>query len=171
MAFIRVKQVKNNVYCYIVENKWIKGKKTPKQKVKKYLGRVYMYYDNKKDFYRIMNIQDSAKYMKENAKAVIISDLIRAELLRKGFIDKKNKLIQDKVSYLPDKNVFLVKGREKNISIASNHGFLHEWTIKRILDFKKKGNKRNSGLLLAKYFVEAGIAVPREVFVVVFEKS
>ena len=40
MAYIRKKKIKGKNYYYIVEGIYEKGKKTPKQKVIKYLGTI-----------------------------------------------------------------------------------------------------------------------------------
>ena len=41
MVFVRIKKIKGNEYGYLVHNKRNKRKKTVKQKVKAYLGRLY----------------------------------------------------------------------------------------------------------------------------------
>ena len=40
MVYIRIKQVKNNGYAYLVESKWNKEKHTSQQIIKQYLGPV-----------------------------------------------------------------------------------------------------------------------------------
>ena len=40
MVYIRIKQVKNNGYVYLVESKWNKEKHTSQQIIKQYLGPV-----------------------------------------------------------------------------------------------------------------------------------
>ena len=40
MVYIRIKQIKNNGYAYLVESKWNKEKHTSQQIIKQYLGPV-----------------------------------------------------------------------------------------------------------------------------------
>ena len=40
MVYIRIKQVKNNDYAYLVESRWNKEKHTSQQIIKQYLGPV-----------------------------------------------------------------------------------------------------------------------------------
>ena len=59
MSFIRTKKIDGKEYAYLVENKWykhsFKGKgRGPRQKVSKYLGRVYNF--NKTENIDINNI-------------------------------------------------------------------------------------------------------------------
>lgn len=59
------------------------------------------------------------------------------------------------------------KGR-KEVSIAMNEGCLNSYTLARLLNFKAEGH--NAGMEFAKAFVEAGIEVPKELFVGMFSK-
>jgi len=159
MSFIRVKKIAGKEYAYLVENKWYKrrhkGKnKGPRQKVTKYLGRVHVFDKvNDVDFYNFKKINDLEKYLK-NSRHKIFKDLVEWELFRHAInneeftIDYSNKKIL--------KN-------NKHISLRMNEGFLNSFTLDRLFNLKS-----GDSYYLAKCFVEAGIEVPKEVFVGVF---
>ena len=63
----------------------------------------------------------------------------------------------------------VLKGN-KEVSLAINEGFLNSYTLARLLKFKFGHDTEKAGLDFAKCFVEAGIEVPKEVFVGIFEK-
>jgi hypothetical protein len=56
------------------------------------------------------------------------------------------------------------------ISIAINNGFMCRYTLIGLLDFKPSGDEEHDGYMLARAFVEAGINVPHDIFVILFEK-
>ena len=74
----------------------------------------------------------------------------------------KNKKIK---LNLNRKNVF-----EKNIAIKNNEGFLCNHTIKKVFNFKPSEDEKETMFGFAKVFVDAGIKVPKETFVKLFEK-
>src|SRR3989338_1064166 len=90
MVFIRVKNRvyngKSSDYAYLVENKW--GKYGPRQKVKKYLGKIYKF-DAVKDFDFVI-VDGSYK------KLMIY--LFENELKRHGFELKNNLFFRDNYS-------------------------------------------------------------------------
>lgn len=159
--FIRTKKIGKYSYGYLVENQQtIKGSR---QKVKGYFGRVFNFdvVKNLKffDFYEIENLK---KYSEKN-KEDILEDLIKLELINAGF--NKN-FINQKIKF---DNFKMTRGK-KSVVVVVNEGFLCEFTFKRILEFKKTGNFEKDAYLLAKYFVEAGIQIPQEVFICFYEK-
>ena len=160
MSFIRIKKISGKEYAYLVENKWykrsFKGKgKGPRQKVNKYLGRVYSFNktDNT-DFFTFKKINDLEQYLKNNNKNKIFSDLIEWELFRHNVnkeeftIDVSNKKISKK---------------DKEVSLKINEGFLNSFTLERLFNLRQ-GNS----YYLAKCFIEAGIEIPKEIFVGIF---
>ena len=62
----------------------------------------------------------------------------------------------------------LVLRNGRNVSIQLNEGFLCSYTLKNLLNFRFKGDQ--AGYKLASAFVEAGICVPQELFIKIFEK-
>ncbi len=173
MSFIRVKRIAGKEYAYLVENRWykkrFKGKgKGPRQKVSKYLGRVYVFNKaNNNDFFDFSKIDDLEHYLKNNNKNIIIKDLVEWELFRhniskKDFtIDYSNKKIikNARKSKIPGTNSV----GNKEISLKINEGFLNSYTLNRLFNLKS-----GDSYFLARSFVEAGIEIPKEVFVGIF---
>lgn len=164
MSFIRTKNIAGKEYAYLVENKWYKrrhkGKnKGPRQKVSKYLGRVYYFNKvNDKDFLTFKNIDDLGQYLKNNSnnKNQIFKDLVEWELFRHD-INKEEFTIN-----FSSKKILNGK---KEVSLRINEGFLNSFTLGRLFNINS-----NDSYYLAKCFVEAGIDVPEKVFVGVFGK-
>ena len=157
MAFFRVKKIKGKEYAYIVENKWKKGRS--RQKVKGYMGRVYRFnLVNNVEFSQFKNIEDVQEYVKNNDKKKIINDMVEWELFKFGI--KENFLVNDAK----------VQKGNKNVDFFINDGFMCNYTLKNIIEFKSEGDEQSDGYRLARAFVEAGIKVPQEVFVGVFSK-
>ncbi len=166
MVFIRVKKIYGKEYAYLVENKWYKRKhkgknKGPRQKVSKYLGRVHSFNRTEDiDFYSFKEINNLEQYLKDNlnTKNQVFRDLVEWELFRHSInkndftIDYNNKKI-------------LNNKTNKEVSLRMNEGFLNGFTLARLFNLKS-----GDSYYLAKCFVEAGIEVPKEVFVGVFGK-
>ena len=170
MSFNRTKKIKGAEYAYIVENKWKKRRKNKvKQKTKKYLGRVYRFdRANLMDFFEFYKIEDIQKYFNEKTKQEILLDLIKLELYNHGFEEKDGKLGKQGCYF--DLNEKRVRSeRSKKIAIAMNEGFLTNYAFKNILKFEAF-DEEEDGYLLAKLFVEAGINIPKDVFVGFFKK-
>lgn len=197
--FIRIKRIKKKnkeyPYAYIVANRWMKKAKRSKQKVKKYLGRVYFLEKvNNNDFFEFYSIKDVKGYVKKNDKKRIINDLIRFELINHGFKEQGNFLIKDNIYFnknsnevfinikkindkiinsgkINDKKSIINKNDNSNnkIVLAMNEGFLCDETIKRLFG-RFEGDEREVGFKLANAFVEAGLKIPEELFVCIFEK-
>lgn len=158
MAFIRTKKVKKWKYAYLVENKW-KSKKT-KQKVKQYLGRVH----------KLDNIA-GAKFEKKigslNYKESI-KELIKFEFIKNGFEEQDNNLVKD--NFLVNLENPSFSDGKKPVVFEANEGFICESTFNKVINFKKCETEEETGLKLAESILEAGISLPHETFVKVFEK-
>ena len=156
MVFFRIKKIKGKEYAYIVANEW--GKNGSRQKVKGYLGRVHRFdLKHNVEFFQFVKSESIDKYINENNENKMINDLIEWELFKFGV--NKGKFALD----------FSNKKIKKNIVIAINDGFLCNLTLKNLLEFKPE-DEQNDGYRLARAFVEAGIKVPQEIFVGVFNK-
>ena len=161
MGFIRTKKINGKEYAYLVKNKWYKRKvkdkgKGPRQRVAKYLGRVYNFDKvNDVDFYNFKKINDLGKYL-ENNKNKVFRDLVEWELFRHN--------IDNKEFFIDFDNKKIMKS-DKEVSLRMNEGFLNSFTLGRLF-----GLRSDDSYYLAKCFVEAGIEVPKEVFVGIFGK-
>jgi len=160
MSFIRVKKISGKEYAYLVENKWYKrGYKSKgkgsRQKVSKYLGRVYVFDKvNDKDFLTFKKINNLEQYLNNNNKNKIFRDLIEWELFRHNISNKEFTIDYSNKKILKNNRM---------VSLRMNEGFLNNFTLSRLFNLKS-----GDSYYLAKCFVEAGIEIPKEVFVGIF---
>lgn len=160
MVFFRIKNIKGKEYAYVVENVW--NGKGSRQKVKKYLGKLYRFnVKNNVSFLEYFKIDNAQNYIENNDKNKVIIDLAEWELFKFGI---------SKEEFSIDFYNITIKKNNKNIVFSINDGFMCEHTIKNLLDFKAEGDEQIDGYRLARAFVEAGIKVPQEIFIVTFEK-
>ena len=164
MSFLRLKKIKGNHYAYLVENLWKKGSR---QKVKKYVGRVYSFKIKDKEnigFLSFINKEDIEKYVMSTNFIIIIEDLINWEFYKHG-IDNKELNVEFDTP--------IIKRGGRGVCIKINEGFLCGVHIKSLINFRKDEEDENDeivGYNLAKVFIDAGINVPQEVFIKIFEK-
>jgi len=157
MTFLRIKKINNHPYCYLVQNKHTK--QGPRQKVKKYLGRAYPL-EKKQDL--------EFPLPEKNNKPQLLKSLIIWELQQHNFKLKKENLTQQKFSF--HYKTFQPKKQHKDAVFSLNEGFLCPFTIKRILNFKKSNDLEKDSRLLAKYFIEAGLQPPQDIFIKYYQK-
>jgi len=163
--FFRIKKINNTKYAYLVDNKWYKRKgkgrgRGSRQKVKKYLGRVYEF--NKvedKEFPIFKNIDNMEEYINNNEKNSIIKDLISWEVFR-------HKIGNE---FIIDSNKIKVLKDNKEVSLALNEGFLNSYTLARLINYKF-GHNEQEGYKFAEAFIQAGIDIPKDVFIGIFGK-
>ena len=158
MAFFRVKKIKGNEYVYIVENEW--KRKGSRQKVKGYVGRAYRFgMQNDLGFLEYLKMNDASSYIDTNEKTKIMHDLIEWEFFRFGI--SKEFLVKNETTKIQKNN--------KDAAILVNEGYMCTLTLRNLLDFKPE-NEETDGYRLARAFVEAGIKVPQEIFIGLFDK-
>ena len=164
--FVRIKSIKGKDYAYMVRNVWRKRKKGSRQKVAGYLGRVYRFENiYSKSFNEFYRIEDLESYVKNKGKKEVINDLIRLELVNRGFKEEGEKLVNGKLAFDMEKLAFFVSDKKAKAVIEMNEGFLCKETISRLVNFKSELEEEREGYDLANAFVEAGLSVPQEVFV------
>lgn len=175
MGFVRVKNKKKKdgtiaEYAYIVENRRAWGK--VKQRTKKYLGRVYRFDEiNAAEFYEYFGIDpsDVSSYLEGKSVKEILFDLISLELYKYGFSKVKNRKwlwSLDEINVdLRDNKFYTSRG---SVALGFNDGFLCKHYVSKLMNFRV--NTEDDAILLAKTFVEAGIDVPKEVYVGIFDK-
>lgn len=172
MAFIRVKRAKRKKgkiceYAYICETRRYR-KKRVKQKTKKYLGRVYRFEKVRdKDFYEFHLIEDPETYVMDSSKEKLFNDVIEWELINHGFSREKG-IWRNKECFVDLEKKKIYNERGFSIALGFNEGFLTEYAIDRILGFK--ADSEEDGYGFAKMFVEAGLGIPKEIFVGIFSK-
>jgi hypothetical protein len=159
MGFVRIKNIKGQKYGYLVENSWTE--KGSRQKVKAYLG-------------RIIQPPKKPELPPPDIAGLNYADAIKAitkwTLLQHGFQEgTQSMLMQGTV--LADLGENRVLNKTNPAVIAMNEGFLCKHTLQQALEFIPSDNKEEIiGNELASTLLEAGLTVPKEVFVQLFEK-
>jgi len=182
MSFIRVKNIgkngQNYRYAYLVENKWRKrikcGKKGSRQKVSKYLGKVLkLERVSEIEFFDFLKVNDPTEYLKKT-KVELIEDLINYELTNIGFKSQNGILKKENLLFnIKEKKFVGLKTKENRVVIEMNEGFFCSYTLRRLVNFRKDNSYVDEhlvGVELAKAFLEAGVRVPKEVFIEFFNK-
>ena len=185
MAYIRVKKIgrkgkKKIGYAYLVENKWKKrvgkgSKKGARQKVKGYLGKVHEFSKvEERDFISHFSVKDVKAHFDEHGMDRVVRDLVRLELLNHGFMENGDFYANGNLAvYISNKDFFvkdLMAEKDRKLVIVMNEGFLCKETFEKLLGFKGKGGPEEVGLSLANALLGAGLKVPNEVFVEMFNR-
>jgi len=161
MAFVRVKSKSSSkgektYYAYLVENRWHKRLKQPKQRVKQYLGRVYKCEKRPTDFFEF--IKEGGIECIKGSYEDFVKGLVLWELFQHNIKDSE-----------VDFAGMTVRRQKRAAVLAMNEGHLCDYTLKQLLLVRRSDDERE-GYSLAKALVEAGIAVPKELFVMLYEK-
>ncbi len=157
--FIRIKKIKNGEYAYLVENSW--KKKTSRQEVKEYLGKIVHLERRERLFTEDltpMNFGEAAK------------TLIEFEVQRLGLQKTDDTFEDEEYAYDPVNHEVIVKRTGKRVVIKSHEGYLCKHTIEQLLSFKPEGTEEEIGLDLARALVGCGLVVDKGHFVQLFEK-
>lgn len=184
LVYIRIKRIikrgKEYRYAYLVENRWKKrvgagSKKGARQKVKGYLGKVHessKVYD--KDFMSHFSVSDIKEHFDNHGVEKVLRDFVRLELLNHGFLENGDFYANgDLAVYISDKEFFIKNldaEKDRKIVLAMNEGFLCKETFNKLINFKASGNEKEIGLGLGNALLEAGLKVPNEIFVELFER-
>jgi hypothetical protein len=171
MAFVRIKKIKGKEYAYLVQSKWRSAKgKTPKQKFKAYLGRVYKLAKEKDiGFWETVD-SDAESYLRLATKEKMLHDLVRYELIKHGFNNADGIWTKDFMKIDIKKRKILNDNRAECV-LSINEGHLCSHKIKELLKFEQTLGVEESGYKLAKMFIESGINVPQDVFIAYYEKT
>jgi hypothetical protein len=167
MGFIRTKILKGNHYAYYVENSW--KKKTSKQKVKQYLGRVHAPLKQYEvDFLSFVGYDELSIYLRQEREK-ILEDLIAYVLYTHGF-KKNDSCVWCCSNIYVNLENHSITSNNKNVALKINEGFLCEQTLRDIYVGAHKGRSREAALTFARQFIDAGINIPKDIFVALFEK-
>lgn len=166
--FLRIKKRTNSSgktyeYAYWVANKYYKRRKVPRQKVKKYLGRVYRFEKEANNEIESIDERKTTFY-----EAIML--LLENELKNYGFEEKEG--VWQRENCLVNIGQELCLDQEgKNICVAINDGLLHTATINMLIAFKpKEGLERNIGKQLGNALISAGIKPKEAVFIGLFRQ-
>jgi hypothetical protein len=159
MGFVRIKKIKGQEYGYLVENTWTA--KGSRQKVKAYLG-------------RIIKPAKTAGQPVPELKELSYADAVRAvakwTLLQHGFQEGSQSMLMSG-TVLADLGESRIINRTNPAVISMHEGFLCTHTLQQATGFIPSGNTEETvGKELANVLLEAGLSVPQEVFVQLFEK-
>ncbi len=159
MSYIRVKKIGEREYAYLVRTRWLKARKQAKQSVSKYLGRVFSFEKRKElEFLDFVKSNSIEEYLKDKGRKEVIMDFARWEF-------EKHEIKYVKIN----DELGLMLGK-RDITLKLNDGFMNGYTLNELHCFKKQ-KKEDDGIEMAKRFVNAGIAIPKEVFVEVFSSN
>lgn len=163
MGFIRVKKINGQEYAYLVENKWykkgFKGKgKGSRQSSSRYLGKIYAFEKAKgDDFFSYKGISKPEEYIVNSSQDDVIRDLVRWEFHRHNI---------DSAQFRIDFNGKKITKEGREVALKINEGFLCSYTLRRLFNLRKEDS-----FYLARCFVDAGIEVPKEIFVGLFAEE
>lgn len=155
----------NNPYAYLVRTRWDKKSKKVKQKVSKYLGKIY-YLEKVRNvsFFEFYNDKDVEKYSSETPLNTIIMDLVRLEFYRHGFECKSSFILESGDQCINIDNIDKV--------YAINDGFMNKNTLRQILKYDsllEEGTK-NVPFRFAALFINAGISIDKELFIQLYQR-
>jgi len=157
-VFVRVKNIKGNRYAYLVENTW--QPKGSRQTVKAYLGKVL-----KPEMAALTPMPDISSHSFPDA----VLALTGWTLANHGFQTLPDGYAKDHVHVsLATK---AVRHKQRNAAVEMNEGYLCDHTLTQALNFVGEGTREEEvGQRLANTLLEAGISVPQETFVMLFNK-
>jgi hypothetical protein len=97
-----------------------------------------------------------------------VKELVKFELMKNGFMEEGDVLKKEKFVVNFDDMKF--SNGKRPVVFESNEGFICKSTFEKAVNFKKAKTEEETGLLLAETILEAGISIPHNVFVKLFEK-
>jgi hypothetical protein len=164
--FIRIKKIKGNMYAYLVENSWENNK--ARQKVKKYLGRIFTPEKTNQ-----IAFEESFPTIPKEPKQIVRA-LMEWTLCQHGFVKDplvKKKWIYNHGKIVGDPATLQITSGKNDVTLKINEGYMNEYTLKEIIQINIKAlEQREAATVLAKACVSAGIQIPQEVFIELFQK-
>ena len=155
MAFVRTKKIGGKSYGYLVENRWEDGR--AKQTVTQYLGRVH----------ELPKIGTTDVDISNHSFINAVHAIIGQELCNHGFVKSEQGFVRDGVMVNTTDWNIVNKGKPAVLRI--NDGYLCSHTLRQLINFNP--GDQDAGFALARRLVEAGIALPKENFVKLYEKT
>lgn len=170
--FVRIKKIKGLEYAYLVKNIW-KGK-TPRQKVVCYLGRIHAPLKGITCSFDEFCVQEKKQMAEKTTYPEIVHALFEWTLFQHGFTkDAQKKAQYTSGKIIADTEKYTLRTKKRAVTIKINEGYMNNFTIKELLNIKLSkqiDEPRQAATMLAKAFVNAGIAIPQNVFIDVFQK-
>ncbi len=175
MSYIRVKKRQSKQgflkYAYLVKTRRMYKVKKVKQRNLKYLGRVFRLNNMGLDLISFLG-KEAALFINETSKKEIVLKLIEFELLNHGFKRIKNNAYSLNSEITADLDKFKIRSnKNKSTVLEINEGFLCEYTINSLLNFKFPNlNEKECGKYLANALLSAGIKLDEQLFLNLFDK-
>lgn len=162
MSYIRIKNINDAPYAYLVDN--IQTDKGPRQKVKQYLGKVYF----------LDKIIEPEIKINFSSRKNIILGLVTPELKSRGFKEDGfgNYVYRDLI-FDPDQFNMLKRNKQgnfKDVIMKVNEGYICSFTLQQLLKFRASNDVQADGVKLAKYFLGAGLQINQEIFIEFYTK-
>ena len=185
MAFIRVKKrikgEKIYYFAYEVENKWYKRKKATRQRIKRYLGRVFKLRPIEplhRDFMKYLGVDETGfiEYLERVRIGEMMLDLVEYTLINNGFVQgvgrQKNRLILGDFIYDILRHKLYSFKTARPVVLEINEGYMCDLSIRQMLRFNPNRFEDNRvlGKEFAKIILAAGILIKPEIFVELFDK-
>ncbi len=162
--FIRQKTIYNNPYAYLVRTKWDKRSKKVKQKVSKYLGRIYNLDRVRNTSFEEYYGVDIDKYVSESTLKKIVRDLVQLEFHKHGFEQDGQGIMKNGIHSIQVDKIDKV--------FAMNEGFMNQNSLKEILKYDSllAEGQQNIPFKFASLFVNAGIDIDKPLFIAIYQK-
>ncbi|MEM4755720.1 MAG: hypothetical protein QW594_01165 [Candidatus Woesearchaeota archaeon] len=157
--YIRIKNIKGNMYGYAVRSTWTK--QGPRQISKKYLGRVYA-------LPRISDEPILTITWSSNGNKGVLQALFIHELKAYGFIQKTKKIwIKNAFSARIDS--FELKKEAQPILLKNKEGYLCKYLFEKLLRYRpKRKNFDEDAIVFTKLVLALGITIEKEAFIAWF---
>ena len=142
-----------------------------KQRTLKYLGRSYKLNSKGLDLETFLD-KNIEQFIEETPKRGIILKLIEFELINHEFKKLKHDdyILNSEIKVEIDK-IKIRNLKNKPVVLEINEGFLCEYTINSVLNFKFPNlNEKECGKYLANTLLSAGIKIDDQLFVSLFNK-
>lgn len=172
--FIRLKTRKTpsglSSYAYLVSSRH--RKKGAKQKVNRYLGKVYSFQRLGSLAFQDYLQEDPISYIAKKSLKTSFYSLIRHELANHGFekitLNKhRNSNVLVNLSTREVKEI----STGKPVCVTMNDGFLTGYTLSKLLNFKApEALNKEIGKDLAKRLLNSGVLLEEPVFIALFQR-
>ncbi|MEK6867550.1 MAG: hypothetical protein AABX98_01890 [Nanoarchaeota archaeon] len=140
-----------------------------------YLGKVYTLSKTNTASFETFCKEENKNLENAGLKAIIQAlmewtlwqhSFIKDPLIQKKWLLENGKIVGD-----PEK--LKITSGKKEVTLKINDGYMNSFTLKELLNIqikKKTEEQRQAATSLAKAFVDAGIQVPQDIFIEVFQK-
>ncbi|MBI4148864.1 hypothetical protein HY491_00295 [Candidatus Woesearchaeota archaeon] len=108
-------------------------------------------------------------YRQQDTSNIIVRNLILAELRGHGFVQRGSLLAHPSNIIFHPKTYRLSSGKQ-DIVLRLNNEYFCTHTLMQLLNFRARGDEEQVGLALAQAVVAAGLTIPPDAFIHLFEQ-